>query len=103
MLKRRSNQTLLAIIGLGISFALAMHVYAQSAADCAALAERAARNTTGVVGGAAVGASSEATRVEALGKVPESELPSAERPARSEGTTPTNVPTTTAWPVDISE
>ena len=37
-------------------FALATPVYAQSAADCAARAERAARGTTSVIGGAAVGA-----------------------------------------------
>jgi hypothetical protein len=56
MLKRRPNRNLLVIPGLGISLALAMPVYAQTASDCAARAERAARNTTGAVGGAVVGA-----------------------------------------------
>ena len=56
MLKRRPNRNLLVIAGLGISLALAMPVYAQTASDCAARAERAARNTTGAVGGAVVGA-----------------------------------------------
>ena len=41
-----------AILALG----LATFVHAQSAADCAARAERAARGSTSVVGGAAVGA-----------------------------------------------
>jgi len=56
MLKRRPNRNLLAIAGLGISLALAMPAHSQSAADCAARADRAARNTTGVVGGAVGGA-----------------------------------------------
>ena len=56
MLKSRSKRNSLAIAGLGISFALAMPVHAQSAADCAARADRAARNSTGVVGGAVGGA-----------------------------------------------
>ncbi len=47
---------LLAIAGLGISLALAMPVYAQSASDCGSRAERAARNSYGVVGGAVGGA-----------------------------------------------
>ena len=56
MLKRKPNRNLLAIAGLGISLALAMPVFAQSAADCSARADRAARNRTGVVGGAVGGA-----------------------------------------------
>ena len=56
MLKPRPNRNLLAIAGLGISLALAKPVFAQSAADCAARADRAARNSTGVVGGADGGA-----------------------------------------------
>jgi predicted lipid-binding transport protein (Tim44 family) len=56
MLKRRPNRNLLAIAGLGIGLALSMPVYAQSASDCAARAERAARNSYGVVGGAMGGA-----------------------------------------------
>ena len=56
MLKRRPNRNLLAMAGLGISLALAMPVHAQSASDCAARADRAARGSGSVVGGAAVGA-----------------------------------------------
>mgnify|MGYP003572447972 CR=1 len=56
MFKRRPNRNLLAIAGLGISLALAMPVYSQSASDCAYRAERAARNSYGVVGGAVGGA-----------------------------------------------
>jgi len=56
MLKRRPNRNLLAIAGLGITLALSMPVYAQSASDCSYRAERAARNTYGVVGGAVGGA-----------------------------------------------
>ena len=56
MLKRRPNRNLLAIAGLGISLALAMPVYAQSASECDYRAERAARNSYGVVGGAVGGA-----------------------------------------------
>lgn len=44
------------IAALGISFALAMPVNAQSEADCAARAQREAMNTYGVVGGAVGGA-----------------------------------------------
>ena len=52
----RPTRKPLVIAALGIALALATPVHAQSASDCAARAERAARNTTGVVGGAAVGA-----------------------------------------------
>lgn len=56
MLGTRPNRKSLAIAALGIALALAMPAHAQSASDCAARAERAARNTYGVVGGAATGA-----------------------------------------------
>ena len=56
MLHRTPNRTLLAIAGLGISLALAVPVHAQSASDCGYRAERAARNSYGVVGGAVGGA-----------------------------------------------
>jgi hypothetical protein len=56
MMRRIPNRNLLAIAGLGISLALAMPVCAQSAADCAARADRAARDRVGVVGGAVGGA-----------------------------------------------
>jgi len=56
MLVRRPNRNLLAIAGLGISLALATPIHAQSASDCAAQADRAARSSGSVVGGAAVGA-----------------------------------------------
>ena len=44
------------IAALGIALALAMPVHAQSASDCAARADRAARDRVGVVGGAVGGA-----------------------------------------------
>ena len=56
MLKRRFNRTPLVIAAFGAAFVLAAPVHAQSASDCAARAERAARNTYGVVGGAMGGA-----------------------------------------------
>jgi hypothetical protein len=56
MMPRRTNRELLAIAALGATFVLATPVHAQSAADCAARAERAAMNTYGVVGGAVGGA-----------------------------------------------
>jgi hypothetical protein len=56
MLKRRPNRHLLALVGLSMFLALSMPVFAQSAADCAARADRAARNSTGVIGGAVGGA-----------------------------------------------
>jgi hypothetical protein len=56
MLGTRLNRKPLVIAAAGIVLALAMPVHAQSEADCAARAERAARNTTGAVGGAVVGA-----------------------------------------------
>ena len=39
-----------------VIFALALPAFAQSASDCAARAERAARGSTSIAGGAAVGA-----------------------------------------------
>jgi len=56
MLKRRRNRNLLTIAGLGIALVLATPVHAQSASDCTARAERAARDRVGVVGGAVGGA-----------------------------------------------
>jgi len=56
MLQRISNRNLLAIAALGIAFALAMPAHAQSEADCAARADRAARDSGRVIGGAAIGA-----------------------------------------------
>jgi hypothetical protein len=55
-MQRRPNRRPLAIAALGIAFVLAMPAHAQSEADCAARAERAARNSYGVVGGAVGGA-----------------------------------------------
>jgi hypothetical protein len=56
MMQRRLSREALGIAALTLSAILATPVKAQSEADCAARAERAARNTTGVIGGAAVGA-----------------------------------------------
>ena len=57
MLCRRTNVNLGGITAAAaLAFALATPVHAQSAADCAARAERAARDSTSIVGGAAVGA-----------------------------------------------
>ena len=57
MLCRRANLNLGAITAAAtLVLALTMPVHAQSAADCAAVADRAARESTSVMGGAAVGA-----------------------------------------------
>ena len=56
MLQKKSNRNPLAIAVLGIAFALATPAHAQNEADCAARADRAARDSGRVVGGAAVGA-----------------------------------------------
>jgi len=56
MLHKKSNRIPLAIVVLGIAFALAIPAHAQTEADCAARADRAARDSGRVVGGAAVGA-----------------------------------------------
>ena len=56
MPQRRPNRKALGIAALALACIIATPAGAQSASDCAARAERAARNTTGVVGGAAVGA-----------------------------------------------
>jgi hypothetical protein len=57
MVRRRANLILVGITAAAAwVLALAAPVHAQSAADCAALADRAARGSTSVMGGAAVGA-----------------------------------------------
>lgn len=56
MLQRRPYRKLLTIAGLGIGLVLAMPAQAQSESDCAARADRAARDSGRVVGGAAIGA-----------------------------------------------
>jgi hypothetical protein len=55
-MQRRPHRKALGISLLALAAVLATPARGQSEADCAARAERAARNTTGVVGGAAVGA-----------------------------------------------
>ena len=55
MLQPRSNRNLLAIVALGTALVLAMPAHAQSAADCAARADRVARDSSGVLGGAVKG------------------------------------------------
>jgi predicted lipid-binding transport protein (Tim44 family) len=56
MMRILSKRNLAAIATIALSFHLATPVYAQSAADCAARAERAERGSSGVMGGAAAGA-----------------------------------------------
>jgi hypothetical protein len=51
-----SKRNLAAIATIALSFQLVTPVYAQSAADCGARAERAERGASGVMSGAAVGA-----------------------------------------------
>jgi hypothetical protein len=56
MLRILSKRNMASIATIALSFCLAAPVYAQSAADCGARAERAERGSGGVMGGAAVGA-----------------------------------------------
>jgi len=56
MLRTQPMWNLVAIVFIAMAFSLAMPVHAQSAADCAARADRAERESNSVVGGAAVGA-----------------------------------------------
>jgi hypothetical protein len=56
MLQRPLNSRLWGAATATLVLVLAAPVHAQSASDCAAQAERAARGSTSVVGGAAVGA-----------------------------------------------
>jgi hypothetical protein len=53
-IQARGNMALVATIAM--LFCLAAPVHAQSAADCAARADRAERESSGILGGAAVGA-----------------------------------------------
>ena len=55
MQRRRSRRTRALLITLFASLILAMPVYAQSEADCAARADRAARDSSGALGGAVKG------------------------------------------------
>ena len=50
-----SKRKVMAILAIGLSSLLALPVSAQSAADCAARAERAERESGSVLGGAAIG------------------------------------------------
>jgi hypothetical protein len=56
MLQILSKRIVGAITIIVLSFQLAAIAYAQSAADCAARAERAERGSSSILGGAAVGA-----------------------------------------------
>jgi len=56
MVRIQLKRNLAAIAITTLSLYLATPVYAQSAADCAARAERAERGSSGVMSGAAVGA-----------------------------------------------
>ena len=56
MLGKRHHRNLAAIAAMAIALPLSTPIYAQSEADCAARAERAARGGPTVVGSAAVGA-----------------------------------------------
>lgn len=56
MLQRRPDRKLWGTAAVTLALALSTPVHAQSASDCAARAERAARGSTSVMGGAAVGA-----------------------------------------------
>jgi uncharacterized protein YcfJ len=55
MLHRRSNRNFLTLVVLSAILMVDMPVHAQSAADCAARADRAARDSSGVLGGAVAG------------------------------------------------
>jgi hypothetical protein len=56
MMQRRPNRKALGIAVLALASIIATPASAQSASDCAARAERAARDRVGVVGGAVTGA-----------------------------------------------
>ena len=56
MLRTLSKRNVVAIVTIALSFHLATPASAQSAADCAARAERAERGSSSILGGAAVGA-----------------------------------------------
>jgi uncharacterized protein YcfJ len=56
MLRNQPKSNLVAIATLAMALCLATPVQAQSEADCAARADRAEREASGVLGGAAVGA-----------------------------------------------
>lgn len=56
MLTRRLNRVPLAVAAMAIALTAVAPVHAQSEADCAARADRAARDSTGVTGGAVRGA-----------------------------------------------
>jgi hypothetical protein len=56
MTRSRSTREALGIAAVALAFFIATPAGAQSASDCAARADRAARNTVGAVGGAASGA-----------------------------------------------
>jgi len=56
MLRNQTMWNLAAITPIALAFCLATPVYGQSAADCAARADRAERDSNSVMGGAAVGA-----------------------------------------------
>jgi hypothetical protein len=55
MLQQRPNRKLLALVALGAALVVVMPVHAQSEADCAARADRVARDSTGALGGAVTG------------------------------------------------
>ena len=56
MLRNQTMRSLAAIASIAMAICLVTPVHAQSAADCAARADRAQRESNSVVGGAAVGA-----------------------------------------------
>ena len=56
MMRRRPNRNLWAIAVMAMTFALTPLAHAQSEADCAARADRAARDSGGTMGGAVRGA-----------------------------------------------
>ena len=56
MLRNQTMRNLAAIASIAMAICLVTPVHAQSAADCAARADRAQRESNSVVGGAAVGA-----------------------------------------------
>lgn len=55
MQRRQSHRQHAAIITLCTSLVIAMPIHAQSEADCAARADRAARDSSGALGGAVAG------------------------------------------------